>query len=57
MKSNTLLWSSRFLLKSIMTFALIVALVSTSEESFEQNKSTSGLKNENNIPVCSKIKI
>ena len=40
---NFLLWSSRFLRKLMMTSASNVALVSMRENSFDQNKSNSGL--------------
>ena len=42
-KSNILLWSSTFLRKLMMTSASNVALVSIKENSFDQNKSNSGL--------------
>ena len=43
MRSNTLLWSSEFLIKLMMTSASNVALVLMSKNSFDQNKSNSGL--------------
>ena len=42
-RSNTLLWSFDFLIKLIVPPASNVALVSMSEDNFDQNKSNSGL--------------
>ena len=42
-RSNTFLWSSRFLKKVMMTSALNAAIVYMSENSSNQNKSNSGL--------------